>query len=139
MASGSRRAESKDESVYAPSAAQVDAEQRRENDNKSSKVLSTAEVYEPDSSDTGRDYGRTGEELEGYVGTDPMYQNYAEDTEKPGVGEGVDDEIADDFVEAKSPEVATPDSLDEDSTDEGGGEVDSPPSDTPSSSQGSES
>lgn len=117
-----------DTAVYAPSAAQVDAEERRANENRSSKVLSTAEIYEPNESDTGRDYGDV--DRSGYIGVNPEYQTYASETEKPGMGDGVDDEIADDFVAAKEPEVTTPDSLDE---DEGGGS-DSPPSDPPSSS-----
>jgi len=132
MAAGSRKKE--DEAQYAPSAAQLDAEERRANENRSSKVLSTAEIYEADESDSGRDYGDV--DRTGYVGVNPEYQTYSSETEKPGVGEGVDDEIADDFVNAKDPEASTPDSLDDE--DEGGGS-DSPPSDSPSSPSGSES
>lgn len=135
-----KQSESKDEAQYAPSAAQVDAEERRANDNVSSKMLTTAEAYEPDESDTGRDYGDV--DRSGYIGTNPEYQTYVTETEteKPGVGDGVDDEIAQDFLDAKGPEVTTPDSLEGDDTaGEGEGEKSAPPTSSPSSSSGSSS
>lgn len=125
------QAKKKEEAQYAPPASQVDAEERRANENRSSKVLSTAEIFEPDETDTGRDYGDV--DRSGYIGTNPEYQTYASETEKPGVGDGVDDEIADDFLASQGNEGLSEDGTAEDE----GGAADSAPPSSASSSSGS--
>ena len=69
----------KEEAQYAPPASQVDLAERLESGNASHRVLSTADiaVQEP-----------RPEDVEGYVNVDPIYQNYANETEKPLQGDG---------------------------------------------------
>ena len=93
----------KDEAQYAPSNAQLDLEARLENENKSARVVSTAEIYEPPEDDEGREYAVEGNELDEYVGANPEYMTYANETEKPYASEGAEAEVTDQFVEAMQP------------------------------------
>lgn len=68
---------------YAKPASQVDLEERLENGNQSDKVLSTADSYEGAADEGGRDFAVEGNDLDGYVGVSPEYQNYANETEAP--------------------------------------------------------
>ena len=90
--------EEKKEAQYERPASQVDLEARLENDFASDAILSTsdeaarrqAEEAEKNQADEGRRMVVEGNELDNYVGTDPIYMNYANETEKPGVPEGDD-------------------------------------------------
>lgn len=67
---------------------QVDLEARLENGNASSKVLSTADnAPQAEDDGNGRDYRVEGNETDAYLNVDPMYQNYANDTEAPHLSE----------------------------------------------------
>lgn len=94
--------QSKGKAQYAKPATQVDLEERLANGNASFKVLSTAEnapVPDPDEV-AGQSYAVEGNELDGYIGTSPEYMTYANDTEKPGVGEdNVEEDVAEFFLE----------------------------------------
>ena len=76
---------------YEPPASQVDLADRLERDNESRRKVSTAPGGRPQDEDDGqaRDYGENAGDPE-YLGTDVMYQNHANDTEKPGRAEGGD-------------------------------------------------
>lgn len=77
------------EANYEKPSSQVDLERRLENDNRSSQVLVDSDEYnqrkaDGDLEDTpGRDMRVEGNDISGYVGVDPVYQNYASDTEAP--------------------------------------------------------
>ena len=86
---------------YSKPASQLDLEARLKNDNKSDRVLSTAEVAEaPKDDGNARDFRVEGNDTSGYIGTDPVYQTYANETDAPLVGEKNPEEtVAEDFVE----------------------------------------
>lgn len=77
----------KEEAVYAPPASQVDLEARLANGNRSDRVLSTADSYVPDTSLEGRSFKVEDNDTDAYLNTDPIYQNYANETEKPEFAE----------------------------------------------------
>lgn len=116
MARGSKKAE------YSKPTSQVDLEARLESGNKSSRVLSTADNYEaPADTEPGRDMRVEDNDVSNYVGVDPIYQNYAEDTHAPLVSEGDDkspeDKVAEQFVANLSPVVEGPVKTDDDDKD----------------------
>jgi hypothetical protein len=84
-------AASKDKAQYAPPASQVDLEARLESGNASDRYLSTsdmaferqAEQEEAAGEDTGRPMTVEGNDTDGYVAVDPIYANYANETEAP--------------------------------------------------------
>lgn len=88
---------------YAKPASQLDLEARLENDNRSPRILTTSENYVAPEGDEGRDMRVEGNKTDNYIGTDPMYQNYAEETHAPKAGSGVDDKVAKSFVENSNP------------------------------------
>lgn len=70
---------------YSKPASQVDLERRQENGNASPLTAPTAdESTVPLREDTGgRDFRVEDNDISNYRGVDPIYQNYANDTEKP--------------------------------------------------------
>jgi len=91
-------AEKKKTAEYAPPASQVDLAARLESGNASDAVLSTsdlaverqAEQEEKAGEDAGRVMQVEGNDVEGYVAVDPIYANYANETEAPLVGDDED-------------------------------------------------
>lgn len=75
---------------YELPASQVDLEARLKTGDKSNRVLSTADSYEQDDVDkeSVAGYAVEGNEVNAYVGVDPIYQNYADETQKPLRAEG---------------------------------------------------
>lgn len=67
-------ATAKEKVEYTKSAAQLDLERRMENDNESPLAVSNLAVSRA---------GVFGEDEDAYVNVDPVYQNHANDTEKP--------------------------------------------------------
>ena len=82
-------AKKKEEANFEPPSSQVGLAERLERDNESRRKVSTAPGGRPQDEDDGqaRDYGEDAGDPE-YLGTDVMYQNHANDTEKPGRAEG---------------------------------------------------
>lgn len=95
-------AEKKKKAEYAKPASQIDLEARLENGNKSDRVLSTSDSYEPpkDSND-GRDFRVEGNDVENYVGVSPEYATYANETEAPlkGDDDSAESKVFKDFAE----------------------------------------
>lgn len=88
-------AQNKPKAEFAPPASQVDLAERLESGNASDRVISTSPEYfrrmeEADDPDEGRVMQVEGNDVSGFVGVDPIYANYANETEKPGVAEGDD-------------------------------------------------
>lgn len=109
----------KKKAEYAKPASQLDMEARLESGNKSTRVLSTADAYEaPEETNDGRDMRVEKNDVTKYVGTDPIYQNYAEETHQPLVGDGVDDKVAKSFVENLNPVVEGPVKVEDDEDDD---------------------
>lgn len=75
---------------YAAPGSQVDLERRQANDNKSDRVLSTSDEYDPQELGEARSYLVEGNDVTNYIGTSPEYATYANETEAPGQGEGDD-------------------------------------------------
>lgn len=79
----------KDEPVYEKPASQVDLEARIANGNASNQVVIDSNEYRrrKESGEledvAGRDFTVEGNDTSGYVGVDPIYQNYANETEAP--------------------------------------------------------
>lgn len=97
-------AKSKDEAEYAPPTSQVDLERRLANDNRSDRVLLTSDSYVPAEGDEGRSFAVEGNDLSEYVGTNPEYMTYANETEAPLASEGGPEaEVFDFFAEATEP------------------------------------
>ncbi len=120
----------KEKAQFSKPNSQLDLEHRLETGNKSFRELSTSDTFEaPDGDDgTGRDYRVEGNETDGYVGTDPMYQTYANETEAPGVAEeGPEAEVFAQFDEALHRE---PEAKDDDE------DVEEGENDTPESTPG---
>lgn len=77
--------------VYEPPSSQVDLANRLENGNESNAVLSTSDAAverqakreEEAGEDTGRPMTVEGNDVSGYIGVDPIYANYANETEAP--------------------------------------------------------
>lgn len=82
-------AKEKSTANFEPPSSQVGLAERLERDNESRRKVSTAPGGRPQDEDDGqaRDYGEGSGDAE-YLGTDVMYQNHANDTEKPGRAEG---------------------------------------------------
>lgn len=75
-----------DKATYTKPASQLDLEARLENENTSELRLSDAPSRvdeEPVREDGARDYRVEGNDVSAYVGVDPIYQNYADETHKP--------------------------------------------------------
>ncbi len=94
---------------YAAPGSQVDLKRRQDNDNKSDRVLSTADTYEPVEQGEARDFRVKGNDTDEYIGTSPEYATYANETESPvGPVEGDDNPEAAVFESfAASPVPAT--------------------------------
>jgi hypothetical protein len=75
---------------YAAPGSQVDLQRRQDNDNKSDRVLSTADNYEPVEQGEAREFVVEGNDQSQYIGTDVIYANYANETEAPLKAEGDD-------------------------------------------------
>lgn len=111
----------KKKAQYAKPASQVDLEERLENGNKSSAVLSTADSYEPakDSGD-GRDFRVEDNEIDEYVGTSPEYATYANETEAPlaGKDDSAESQVFKSFADGLNPSVPEGWSASDDDEDE---------------------
>lgn len=81
----------KEKAQYAAPGSQVDLKRRQDNDNKSDRVLSTSDEYEPVEQGEARDYRVEGNNVDGYIGTSPEYATYANETEAPLKSKGDDD------------------------------------------------
>lgn len=68
---------------YAAPGSQVDLKRRQDNNNKSDRVLSTSDEYDPQELGEARDFRVEGNKVEEYVGTSPEYATYANETEAP--------------------------------------------------------
>lgn len=73
----------KEKAQYAAPGSQVDLKRRQENDNKSDRVLSTSDEYDPQELGEARSYLVEGNDTTEYIGTSPEYATYANDTEAP--------------------------------------------------------
>ena len=76
-------AEKEEKAQYAAPGSQVDLKRRQENDNKSDRVLSTSDEYDPQELGEARSYLVEGNEVTEYIGTSPEYATYANETEAP--------------------------------------------------------
>ena len=99
----------KDKAQYAKPASQLDLEARLENGNKSDRVLSTSDNYEPptDSGD-GRDFRVEDNDISEYVGVSPEYATYANETEAPLASDEEDSaeqQVFDAFADGLNPTV----------------------------------
>lgn len=98
---------SKEKAQYAPPASQVDLDARIEDGNASTRELSTSETYKGNTEESEHaPYEVEGNDVSQYIGTDPVYANYANDTEAPLAVEGDDNpegEIFDNFVKSSLP------------------------------------
>ena len=102
--------------VYTKPNSQVDLENRLANDNVSSRVLVTSDSYRELADDgKARDFSVEDNDLSNYVGTDPIYQSYAVDTDKALLpDEGVERELHDKFLKDVDPgTVVQPEAKDE--------------------------
>jgi hypothetical protein len=93
MAKSTTKAEAQPEAQYAPPTSQVDLAARLESGNASDRILSTSDEAARRQKDLETEEGTPtgqmvveGNDLSGYVATDPIYQNYANETEAPLVG-----------------------------------------------------
>lgn len=137
------QAKKKDEAEYALPTSQVDLQSRLDNENRSSRILTTADQYEQPEDDDGRSFAVEGNDLEGYIGTNPEYMTYANETEAPIVAEeGPESEVEENFLEQSEQrgfavdQEEDDDQVDEDRVDE---DASTPPRDTSSSSASSTS
>jgi len=97
----------KEEANYEPPASQVDLERRQESGNASDRVLSTSDEYarrqaekSDDEKDAGvRSFAVEGNDLDNYVGVDPIYQNYANESEAPLKAEDGPEQVLEEAVE----------------------------------------
>lgn len=122
-------AEKKEKAQYSKPSSQLDLEERQENENRSPRILSTSDQYEaPEQDDNARDFTVEDNELDGYVGTDPVYQNYAVDTDKPmPAEEGAESKLEKEFLGSLDPDPQKQDAASEDEEgEEGGGEASTP-------------
>lgn len=86
---------------YTKPASQVDLEERQKKGNQSARVLPSAPQFEG-----GKDDGRArqmtvpGNDTDGYIGVDPVYQNYANETEAPiEADESAESKVADEYAD----------------------------------------
>lgn len=64
--------------------------------------------HEPEDRDAySAPYAVEGNNLDAYVGVDPCYMTYANDTEKPLVGDGIEDKVAKELLSGFSGEGAS--------------------------------
>lgn len=77
--------EKQNQPQYAPPASQVDLEARLANGNQSGNILSTADSYPEavEGDENAREFVVEGNETDDYINVDPIYQNYANETEAP--------------------------------------------------------
>ena len=68
---------------YAAPGSQVDLERRQKNGNKSDRVLSTSDEYDPQEQGEARSFLVEGNKVTEYIGTSPEYATYANETEAP--------------------------------------------------------
>jgi hypothetical protein len=84
-------AQDKKKAQYEPPTSQVDLAARLESGNASDRVVSTSNEAARRDAEQEVDEGRImiveGNVLDGYVGVDPIYQNYANKTEAPLTGD----------------------------------------------------
>ncbi len=98
---------SKEKANFEPPASQVDLERRQESGNASDRVLSTSDEYarrqaekSDDEKDEGvRSFAVEGNDLDNYVGVDPIYQNYANESEAPLKAEDGPEQVLEEAVE----------------------------------------
>jgi len=113
-------AEEKKEAQYAKPASQLDLEARQEKDNASDRVLSTADSYEASADDEGgRDFAVEGNDTEGYIGANPEYRTYANETEAPlkADEDSAEQKVADYFVDTMNTEAVKPGEQDSSESD----------------------
>lgn len=89
-----------DKPQYAKPASQVDLEERLKNGNRSQAILSTADSFEPAKPGEERSYAVEGNKLDGYVGVSGEYATYANETEAPLAGKGVEQDVLESFGES---------------------------------------
>lgn len=113
-----------DKPQYSKPNSQLDLERRLENGNASDRLLSTAPGEKPSADDAaGRSYAVEGNDLTGYVGVDPIYQTYANDTEGPyEADDSAEKQILEEFAEGQA-ELAGVKSDDEVTSASGDGET----------------
>lgn len=104
---------------YTKPTSQVDLEERLARGNESSRVLVTSDEYarrleerddEEKEAQRGRSFAVEDNDLDNYVATDPVYQTYANETEKPLRAEdGPEAELEKRMEQQQQPPVAEPD------------------------------
>lgn len=104
-----------DKPNYELPTSQVDLEARMESGNASTRVLSTSDEYarrQVGTEVTGRDFAVEGNDKSNYVGTDNVYQTYANETEQPlrGEGDGPEVELEKALLDDKEEVPGEPDS-----------------------------
>lgn len=115
----------KEKATFEPSAQTRDLEARAERDNESFMKVGQAQgpqvnpgppAFEGD--------GNSEDVVANYVGVDPIYQNYANETEAPLVGDGIEDQLHEQFVENLDPQPEAPVAEEDEPSEEdtGGGE-----------------
>ena len=72
---------------YTEPNSKVDLEERLAKGNKSDLELSTYSDEAPEEDEGARKFALEDNDLDGYIGVDPVYQNYASDSLKPGRAE----------------------------------------------------
>lgn len=94
-----------DEVEYTKPTSQLDLEARQENGNASFKVLSTSDqAPKPgDEDEDARSYVVEDNDLDGYLNVDPIYMNYASDTEQPLLAEEGPEQVLEEFIREESP------------------------------------
>ena len=76
--------EKKEKANYILPNSQVDLEERLAKGNASDRVISTSDDHKPaDDDGNGREFALEDNNLDGYVGVDPIYQTYANETDAP--------------------------------------------------------
>lgn len=119
-------------------------EQQDKNGNESKKVLSTYEDNEPKPDGKERELTVEGNQTEAYVGVDPIYQTYANDTEAPLAAEkGVEAKLEERIPEQnnvpskEAPEASEPTEKPTENQGSGSGSGGSTSTDSSSSGSGS--
>lgn len=77
----------KKEAVYEKPNSQVDLESRQETGNRSGLEVSTFREEDREDDGNARKFALEDNELDNFIGVDPIYQNYASDHLKPGRAE----------------------------------------------------
>lgn len=107
----------KKKAEYSKPTSQVDLEERLANGNESSRILSTSDKASQQEDDgKARIMTVEGNELDSYFGVDPIYQNYANETDAPYPAEsGPEAELEEmQFAAAESGSVVFPGKKDSD-------------------------